>query len=197
MNRDQYVELLKNLFPTGAAWPRAVSSGFHKLFEAIAEEFVRFDTRLGVDLVNEADPQTTSELLTDWERIVRLPDDLQTELGPTVSQRRRDILRKLTFRGGQSRQFFVDLAAAFGYTVTIEETFPFRAGRNRAGDRCYDVDWIHHWRVKSDGEVSNWFRAGSGRSGDRIRTWSNDALEAVIGSAKPGQTVVHFVYGGS
>lgn len=197
MNREQYTELLKGLFPMGLAWPRSVVTRFHKLFQGMAEEFVRYDQRVGTDVLNEGDPSETLELLTDWERFVRLPDDLQTSLGETVDQRRRDILRKLTFRGGQSRQFFIDLAATFGYSVKIDETFPFRMGRGRMGDRLYDVDWIHHWRIVADSATATYFRMGQGRMGDRLRTFENGPLEAVIGSAKPAHTVLHFIYGGS
>jgi uncharacterized protein YmfQ (DUF2313 family) len=196
MTRDQYVDLLKKLLPRGDAWPRQITTTFHKLFEAISEEFVRFDARVGTDLINEADPNTTLELLTDWERLVGLPDNCQTGLSETVGERRQDILRKLRFRGGQSRQFFVDLALAFGYTVEIDETFPFRAGRNRSGDRCYDVAWLHHWRVITDSAVTTYFRAGTGRCGDRLRTWKNDTVECIFAQAKPAHTEVHFVYGG-
>lgn len=195
MSSDQYVALLKNLLPRGIAWPRDLQTYFHKLFQALADEMVRFDQRISVDLVNEADPNTTLELLEDWERIVDLPDDTQLALGTTVAQRRADILRKLTFRGGQSKKFFVDLAATFGYTVTIDEPRPFRAG-SRSKDRCYSVNWIHHWRVIAPSAVTTSFRAGKGRCGDRLRTWRNDTLEAVITKAKPAHTVVHFVYGG-
>jgi uncharacterized protein YmfQ (DUF2313 family) len=196
MNRDQYIDLLKNLLPKGIAWPRDITSSFHKIFDAIAEEMVRFDQRISTDLPNEADPNTTLELLTDWERIVQIPDEFQLKVAETVGQRRADILRKLTSRGGQSKQFFIDLAAAFGYTVTINETFPFRSGKNRCGYRCYDVDWKHHWRIIAGSVTSQYFRAGSGRCGDRLRAWRNTTLENVIQNAKPAHTVVHFVYGG-
>jgi len=196
MTRDDYVILLKRLLPSGLAWPREQTTYMHKLLEALSEEFARLDVRAGVDLINEMDPTTTTELLPDYERLVELPDDLQTELSASLEQRRKDIVRKLTTGGGQAPAFFVEIAAAFGYTVTIEEYFPFRAGRNRCGYRCFDVDWIHHWGIRSDQSVTLYFRAGQNRCGDRLRTSQNQGLEAVINDAKPAHTVVHFLYGG-
>jgi uncharacterized protein YmfQ (DUF2313 family) len=195
MTRGQYVELLKNLLPRGLAWPRDTAAYFHKIFDAVAEEMVRFDERVSVDLVNEADPNTTLELLEDWERVTGIPDDCQGSVSETVALRRADILRKLTARGGQARQFFIALAATFGYTITIDEPRPFRVGHGRCGDRCYDVDWIHHWRVLSASVVSSEFRVGTGRCGDRLRVWRNDELECLFGEKKPAHTKVHFVYG--
>lgn len=196
LNRDAYVSLLKGLMPLGRSWPREVVTVFHKLFEAISEEFVRFDTRLSVDLVNESDPFNTLELLTDWERIAGLPDTCQLTVAETVGQRRADIVRKLSFRGGQSRQFYIDLCAALGYTVTIEEIRPFRSGISRSGDRCYDVTWKHHWRVHSEAVEAILFLSGTGRSGDRLRVFRNDTLECIINQSKPAHTTVSFVYGG-
>lgn len=195
MSRAQYVEFLKHLFPKGDAWNRLVTAQFNSLFESMAEEFVRFDQRVGTDLLNEVDPATTLELLEDWERIVDLPDDLQTELGATVGERQIDIIRKLSARGGQSRQFFIDLAALFGYTITITEIKPFRCGINTAGERCYQITWLHHWYVNSDSEISRIFKAGSGRAGDRLRDWANTTLENVITDKKPAQSTVFFTYG--
>lgn len=192
--KDRYVQILKHLFPKGIAWTRATESTFHKLIQSKAEEMARFDTRVGTDLINEAYPDTTLELLEDWERIVGLPDSCQPTLAETITGRREDVLRKLVFRGGQSRKFFIDLAAAFGYTITIDEIRPFRAGRGRCGDRCYDIDWLHHWRVISNSSISTYFRAGIGRCGDRLRISVNTELECVISKVKPAHTVVHFVY---
>lgn len=195
--KDRYIEVLKSLLPKGFAWTRGISSTFYKLFDAMAEEMARFDLRVGTDLINEADPRTSFELLTDWEALVGLPDDCQTSLGVTVAQRRLDIIRKLTSRGGQSRQFFIDLAAAFGYTVTVTQALPFRAGKSRCGDRCYDVDWWYHWFVSADSAISTYFLSGVGRAGDPLRTWTNTTLECVIREVKPAHSVVHFIYGSS
>lgn len=193
--RDQYVDTLKQLMPKGIAWTRSIGSIFHQLFQAMAEEMARFDSRISVDLINEMDPRTCLEMLDDWERIVGLPDACQTSLSVGVTLRRIDVLRKLVSKGSQSRQFFIDLAAAFGYTITITEIRPFRSGMNVSGDRCYDVDWWHHWVVNSSTRVTSYFLSGSSHSGDALKNWANGTLECVIQAVKPAHTVVHFTYG--
>lgn len=178
MTSSQYIRMLKGLFPRGRAWNTNTTSIWHKMLDAMAAELVRIDGRAD-DLLNEADPSTATELLTEWERIVQLPDHVQTALSGTLAQRRLDVLRKLTLRGGQSRQFFIDMAAAFGYTVRIEEPAQFRVGRNRCGDRLYGEGWLHYFFIWST-----------------VFTVGNTTLESVVGNAKPAHTEVLFYYGG-
>lgn len=196
MTKENYIELLKGLLPRGLAWTRELGTYFHKMLEAMAEEFARYDVRIGTDLINEADPSTTLELLSDWERVVGLPDPCSEEVSETVALRRSDVIRKLNARGGQSRQFFIDLAAGFGYTITISDILPFRSGRNRCGDRCYDKDWQFVWLVHSPTIISKYFLCGDGRCGDRLRVWRDVELECVINGKKPAHTRVFFTYGG-
>ncbi len=195
MNAEQYTRLLKSLFPLGKAWSRSRDGVLHKLCSAMAEEMARIDERASFNLIREADPTTAFETLEDWERTVGLPDFCSSDLATSIEQRRADILRKLTDRGGQSRQFFIDLSAIFGYTVTVSDKLPFRSGRGRSGDRCYSTAWTFHWIVNSDSFNTTVFRSGQSRSGDRLRTWRNDTLECVINQKKPSHTKVHFTYG--
>ncbi len=195
MTNEQYIRLLKTLFPLGKAWSRASDGVLHKICDAMAAEMVRLDNRASIDLLREIDPSTTFELLPDWERIVGLPDFCTGLLADTLEFRRDDVLRKLSDRGGQSRQFFIDLALVFGYVVTIQDVLPFRSGRGRSGDRCYGVAWKHHWIVNSVSFATTVFRSGQSRSGDRLRTWRNDTLECVFNQKKPSHTKVHFTYG--
>ena len=47
---------------------------------------------------------------------------------------------RMTMEGGQSRQFFIDVAAMIGYTITITEYRPFFIAMDRCGDsRVYGV----------------------------------------------------------
>lgn len=195
MSREQYVRFVKTLFPPGKAWSRSSDGVLHKICDAMAGELVRMDTRASVDFIRELFPDTASESLPDWERITGLPDTCTGILSDTVEGRRADIVRKLSDVGGQSLPFFIALAAVFGYTVTIQDKLPFRAGRNRAGDRCYNQLWTFHWIVNSSTFNTTVFRAGSGLAGDRLRTFRNDTIECVFNQKKPSHTKVHFTYG--
>ena len=52
-------------------------------------------------------------------------------------------------RGGQSRQYYIDVAWAVGFTITITEFEPFRVGSGRAGDYLAGEEWLFYWRVTS------------------------------------------------
>ncbi|MDK4581531.1 phage tail protein, partial [Kingella kingae] len=64
--------------------------------------------------------------------------------GKSYANRLSDVLIKINAIGGLSIPYFIDLARAAGYTITIGEPQPFRAGINRTGDRLAreDIMWV-------------------------------------------------------
>jgi uncharacterized protein YmfQ (DUF2313 family) len=189
---DRYVEMMKGLLPRGMAWSRDKGTWLEKLFYGLADEFVRIHER-AMQLIAEADPRTATESLSDWERLVGLPDDVQV-VQSEVGARRADIIRKLALGGGQSAKFFEELAAQFGYTATVRDLRRFTAGRGRAGEQAWDEAAAFYFEVKSPDVVPLFFRAGQSSSGDALRVYRNDILEAVIRRAAPAHTHVIFAY---
>jgi len=190
---DKYRYLVLQLFPHGKAWNRDSTGMLYQIAEGLGVEASRIDEAL-IQLVEDADPRTTTQLLDEWESLVKIPDECQ-EKAAAIEDRRRDVLRKLTNRGGASLQFFVDLAEGIGYTVTVNNCFPFRAGVNRAGDRLFGDLWRFWFQVQAADFDLRVFRAGEGRAGDRLRTFRNDELECVIRRSAPAHTKVQFLYG--
>lgn len=142
-SHDAYVKLLKQLLPPGAAFNVEAGSTVSKVLDAIADEFVRIDAR-SVDLMNEADPRTANETLADWEKMLSLPD-LQVPVIPaTTAGRQVAITQKYVATGGQTAAFFIALAAACGYVVTIT-TFVAKILRVgfRVNDRVYGAEYAY------------------------------------------------------
>lgn len=191
---NEYLEQLKLLLPPGKALPRETGTSLDTLLDGIAQELARLDAR-GEDLIGEANPSSTSELLTDWERTAGLPDNCSGTLDSTVQGRRQSLLAKLTSTGGQSKQYFIDVAAALGYEVTISEFRPFRAGLSHAGDDLTNGDWIYTWRVNAPETTTVSFRAGQSSAGEALRIWGNETLECKINKLKPAHTIALFAYG--
>lgn len=189
----QYREQLKNLLPRGYAWPREPDTTFEALLDGLAQELARIDSRVS-DLAREADPRQTLELLTDWERLTGLPDEC-SGLGDTIQQRRDAVVAKLTSTGGQSRAYFIQLAANFGFTITITEPRPFRFGINSMGDALYSEEWLFWWFVNAPEETITYFRFGQSVMGEPFRAWGNLPLECIINKYKPAHTDVIFRYG--
>lgn len=175
---NQYLAQLQALMPPGAAWTREAHANLTRLLSAIAEEFARVDTR-AEELLAEADPYTTSELLPDWERVFDLPDLCLYAVSQTVSQRRLALVSKMSLVDDLTKQFFIDLAASIGYTITIDENVdgsPFT------------------WRVNSSGVSIADFTVGASVVGGPLRSWGNDVLECTIRGFQPAHTKVLFAY---
>lgn len=191
---EQYVALLQNLFPTGAAWSTEKTSTVDRLRQGLADELGRLDGRSEVFL-QETDPRQATELLPEWERVTGLPDDCVVSVG--LLQARRDaVAARLSQLGGQSRAYFISLAQQVGFNVTITEFFPFQVGRSVSGDSLSNGDWIYAWRVNAPSETVRFFTVGGGVVGDPLAAWGNTLLECTINRVKPAHTVLQFGYGG-
>jgi uncharacterized protein YmfQ (DUF2313 family) len=123
LTAGDYLQHLQELLPRGPAWPRDDEAVTTRMLAAVAAELARVDLRVD-NLIAEADPRTTIEMLADWERLFGLPDECLPEAS-TVAERRGRLVQKMVFQGGQSGQFFIDFLAALGYAdVTIEDSAP-------------------------------------------------------------------------
>lgn len=189
-----YREHLKALLPPGQAFPREAGTEMHNLLDGLAQEWARIDAR-GERLIIEANPFGSVELLPDWERVAGLPDKCAGTLETTQQGRRNALISKLSSTGGQSPAYFIAVAAALGYEVTIEEFRPFRAGLSHAGDPLTNGDWVYTWRVRGPEVTVIPFRAGQSAAGEALRIWGNDTLECKINQLKPAHTIALFAYG--
>jgi len=135
-----------------------------------------FETRASKLLEVESDPRQTIELLPDWERNWGLPDPCY-EAPLTIAERQLALVMRMTLEGGQSRKFFIDIAAMIGYTITITEYRPFFIAMDGCGDcRVYGElppdPMRNQWGQKIngapgnhlilDGELSEWPNYGLG-----------------------------------
>ena len=189
--RAAYREMLQALMPPGGAWHGPVMT---ELLDVAAGELARVDARLTA-LLAESDPRRALELLDNWERELGLPGPCAAP-AETLQLRREQAHQALTGRGGQSPAWFIGLAARLGYTVTIEEFAPFRAGASRAGEPVYGEDWTWAWRVRvPEEETIRPFLAGQSTAGEPLAAWGNDLLECTIRRLRPAHTRVLFGYG--
>lgn len=191
MGIERYTAMIQNLLPIGWAWPRQKNTNMELMITALAGEPQRVDKRVQ-NMLEESYPLTTNELLTDWESAMGLPEECEG-LAETVQKRREAVHQKLATLGGQSPQFYIDIAAAIGFTVTITEFRPFVAGDD-AGDQVWGDDWAHVFQVNAPEETISYLNAGEGSAGEPLATWGNDVLECVISRHKPAHAAVIFAY---
>ncbi|TCS62596.1 YmfQ family protein [Varunaivibrio sulfuroxidans] len=195
MDKSAYLDQLQQLLPPGAAWPREPAATLTRLLAAMADGLADADGRAG-DLIDEDDPRTTLEMLADWERVAGLPDKCAAGAAVTIQQRRAALTAALTARGGQSRQYFIDLAATLGYAVTIVEHGPFQAGLSAAGAPVSAEQWRFVFTVAAPAATVRDFRAGLSAADEPLRTWGNKPMECAITADKPAHAYVIFTYGG-
>jgi uncharacterized protein YmfQ (DUF2313 family) len=206
---DDYAEAFISLLPRGQAWPRHPLSTLVRACYGLCEFWGFVDSRAADLLETESDPRKTVELLPDWERAWGLPDPC-VKAPQGVEARRNALVTKMTMLGGQSRQFFIDLAASLGYTITITEYLPYQCGISRVGDTRDAKDnpqdptrymWQlgppeirYNWTVHVSALSLTYFRTGISECGiDRLLAIGvPEDLECLIDRYKPAHTDVIF-----
>ncbi|OGQ60734.1 MAG: hypothetical protein A3J24_06365 [Deltaproteobacteria bacterium RIFCSPLOWO2_02_FULL_53_8] len=99
--------------------------------------------------------------------------------------------------GGMTRDYYIGLAAALGYAITIEEFMPFMAGWSEVGvDSLYTEDSVYVWQVNvlNSNTPEYRFEVGVSRAGDRLLYFSDVFFEALFNRLKPAHTAVVFAY---
>lgn len=128
-------------------------------------------------LLLETYPDTTSELVTNWERICGIvPPD-----GATLQNRRNAVIRKLREVGGLSRAYFTALAALMGFTITIDEPFA--------------TEGPHVWRITFHDQPIYEFRASESCAEELLLDWEDaTAAEGLFQDLKPAHSRLIIAY---
>jgi len=145
---DAYTEVLAAALPPGRALDASPDTALRGVLRALAAELRAADRWLQ-DLLEEADPRTTSALLEEWEQAWGLPDPCAGAPPDSLAGRRDELVVKVTTEPNLTAAFLVEAAAALGFAVAFDPTpfpfldvvvpsvpvLPFRVGANRVGER--------------------------------------------------------------
>jgi uncharacterized protein YmfQ (DUF2313 family) len=138
----EHTQSLANYLPGGRVFAQKNKSGsnLRKLLRGLATEVLRADEFIRT-YEQEVIPDQTTLFIDEWEQAVGIPDSCFKGTG-TIEQRRTHVLIKLASLGVQTEQDFIDLAALFGVTVTIEQgstqgAFPMTFPLLLLGDAAY------------------------------------------------------------
>jgi uncharacterized protein YmfQ (DUF2313 family) len=223
---DDYAQAFAALLPTGPAWPRDPESELQIVIAGMAEIWgvppnrQEAETQVSVDgraadlLVTEADPNTTIELLPDWETAFGLPDPCLAE-PLTIEARHNALVNRYTMLGGASPEFFVTQATNIGYAIDVEEHSPYMCGISQVGDtrptdptavsvnfrwELGDPTMRFYWTVLVLNPRLSWFRVGSGGGqvgvDPMLRIGIATDLECLIRRMQPAHGFVFFDYSG-
>jgi uncharacterized protein YmfQ (DUF2313 family) len=112
-----YKESLRSLMPPGAAWK---GDNFLAFIDAFATELARFEASTEY-LRREVFPETSEDLLTDWERVAGLPD-ADFPLPTDLVARRNTVTSRLSIITSPTKAELERMALAGGFVVRIDET---------------------------------------------------------------------------
>lgn len=189
---SDYQRAFQALLPRGRVWPRDADSTQGKTIKGLVQVCYRTNLR-AVQLLADAFPATTYELLPDWEQTLGLPDPCTGGLG-TIQQRRAAVLGTLTGNGGQSAAYFQQLAAALGFSINVTNYAPFRMGQSRMGQQLGGPEWFFYWTVGVPQNTTTYFRMGQSVMGEPLQTWSTQLLACRLAKLKPAHTTLKITY---
>ena len=189
-----YTIQAKQLLPRGWAWTRSIAAVMHDLCAVVGSESANIHARI-LALLEESDPKTTQEMLSEWESVFGLPDPCLESDG-TVQERRADLLATLRGITGLTLGFFHQLARDLGFDIKIEEYRPFVCGYSRCGDRLNGPHRSRYlWRVTVVDRRIVRFRCGISRCGEPLGFMRRaQSLECRIKRYLPAHTRVVFKY---
>jgi len=182
-----HADLLKRLLPPVAYDPNGALISAELAADGRALDAVQTSAEL---ILTEADPRTTYYLLPDWERVLGLPDGCSAADGAvTVSQRRTRVVEKYFSRGGQSRQFFLGLAAKLGYAdCTVTEFRPMTC-EDPCDSVVYGEDWRFAWQLDIGDYIAVHRMTCEDACDSPLMSWQSNELLCRINQLKPAHTV--------
>lgn len=187
-----YLAALQALLPRGRVWPRDADAVQTQALSGLTPTYARQNARANQLLV-DAFPLSTIELLPEWEETLGLPDPC-AGMSPTVYARRAQVAARFQAKGGQSAAHFIAMAAALGYSVTITQFVPARVGQARVGQPLYGAAWAHAWQINAALHTVVRSRVGVATVGEPLAYWSNAVLECELREVMPAHTVLIFSY---
>jgi uncharacterized protein YmfQ (DUF2313 family) len=110
------IKCIADYLPNGKAWlaKRITTTNTYKFLKALTYRFQTLDYDLE-KLKQELDPATTSDLISEWEREVGIPDEC-FPVANNLIDRRKNVLLKIAALGVQTDPDFEALALKLGAT---------------------------------------------------------------------------------
>lgn len=186
-----HADLLKLLLPPGSYDANARALSAELAADGAALDLAQW---YAGEILVEADPRTASALLADWERVYGLPDGCIAVSGiaQSTAERRSALVSRATMQGGQSAAYFIALAAALGYAITITEGYPHTTemdSEDPVTDEQSRFVWYVHAALDTVRELTT-----EDDTEMATAVWGNTLLECSINRFKPSHTRAIFAY---
>ena len=189
---DDYAGALTGLLPPGRALQAPQGSDLQTLIKAYAQTFARLDTA-AQGLRADAFPATTTQLLSEWESSVGLPDKFEGD-SPTALRRRQQMLSRFTGNSCLRAIDIVNMAAILGYDVGCLVYRPATVDETVADEPLYGDEWAFAIAIVSNQTTYAEALADISHADEPLAYWGNDVLEGVIRQALPAWYAPIFIY---
>ncbi len=186
-----FQQAMLRLLPRGRVWRTDPASNLAALMLALAPTYTR-STAAAAQVLIDASPATTVNLLTEWESSLSLPD-ICTASNPSIEQRQAAVAAKFGARGALTIPYFIAMAAALGFAITVTEFMPF------AVDMAVDLplvepEWAFVWQVNAPQITTFYFSADESSVDDPLETYDAGELVCRITQDEPAGTLVLFAF---
>ena len=186
-----YQQAMLRLLPTGRVWRRDPASTLSAVMLALAPTYTR-STAAAAQVLIDASPATTQNLLVEWENSLGLPDPC-TAANPSIQQRQAAVRAKWGARGALTTAYFVSMAAALGFVITITEFAPFAVDMG-CDQGLSEPEWAFIWQVNAPEVVTFYFSADDSGVDDPLETYDAGELVCRITQDAPAGTLVLFAF---
>ena len=93
-------------------------SNLRKVLLGLASEFIYFRNKIN-EVVDEYDPNQTTQLIEEWENFVGIPDSCISNTG-TLEERRSNILLKLAGINATTKKQFKTIINTLGFSANVD-----------------------------------------------------------------------------
>ena len=183
----RFLQALSYLLPPGAAWPRELGSTWMRVLAGLAAMF-QDQAEHADQTVREWQPHTTHTRLAEWEEALDLPNRC-FDLARPYADRQAAVLARLRGTPGAyddsspcAPAAIEQMCATLGVPVVVRYNVPFRAGRNRVGQRLGRRDG-RLWVLVQDISPVAWIKLPDGnllKLGNKMLTLPVDPHAAQI-----------------
>ncbi|WEK32932.1 MAG: DUF2313 domain-containing protein [Candidatus Pseudomonas phytovorans] len=186
--RDDFTAALLSLLPRGRVWPKELTSVQAQASGCYAPTFERISDT-AVALLVDAFPGTTTDLLTEWEATLGLPDACTAPGSQTFVERQEAVADKISASGGPQRPYFIQIAARLRLSMTINEYETLTVSNGLVGSFLYGDGWPWSWLA--DLPVAAYGTVAANTLNCRLQTESPEYTDVVLGF---GQEVVTDIF---
>ncbi len=186
-----FQQAMLRLLPRGRVWRRDPGSTLSAVMLALAPTYTR-GMQAAAQVLIDASPATTENLLVEWEASLGLPDAC-TAANPSVEQRKAAVRTKWGARGSLTIAYFVALAANLGFTITITEFAPFTVDKPCDEALC-EPEWSFVWQVNAPEVVTFYFAVDESGVDDPLEVYDAGELVCRIRADAPAETIVFFTF---